>query len=159
LRSLTQEGAQPGGHVVSVDVGVKQAGRVDPRGPASSQQSCPDVQQDAPQQVSPVAHEPPSILQGIDWHDPLQYVPAPHLMSQPPQLSGSFKMFVQWPLQQKRPTAQAGEHALPPSVEPLLLPLLDPDEPEPPLELLELAPLPLEPLEPLEPEVLPPELP
>jgi hypothetical protein len=78
-------------------------------------------------------------VHGIGLHVPWQYVPAPHLVPQTPQWSGSLNGLMHAPLQQSRPVPHAASHP-PPLPE------------DPPLDE---APL----LEVLPPELVPPELP
>jgi hypothetical protein len=91
-------------------------------------------------------------MQGIGLHDPSQYVPAPHLVPQAPQLPGSFTGLTHAPLQQDSPYPHAASQPRPP----LELPLLELPDVLPPLELAEEPELP--PPEPL-PGLLEPEEP
>jgi hypothetical protein len=92
-------------------------------------------------------------MQGIGWHEPLQYVPAPHWMPHPPQFWGSFAGFTHDAPQHVRPVPQDASHPAAPLElpTPLELPEDDPfpldPAPEAPLpELVELVPPDEEPL-------------
>jgi hypothetical protein len=107
------------------------------------------VQHEVPQQVSLMWQAAPSLPHGIGRHPPLQYVPPPHVILQPPQLNGSLEGFTHLPAQQVRATPH--DASQPPPL-PLLAPL------PPPLPLPVPPPLLLPALVPVLPPLLLPAL-